>query len=78
MLLSTRTDSIMLAYWQEGSGLWDAISTGNGAPAIPIRPDAYFILKHTERPEGRNKVHVFLEADRSTMVHRRMATKIAG
>ena len=78
MLLATRTGSIMLADWQEGSALWDTVPTGNGAPAIPIRPDAYFILKHAERPEGRNKVHVFLEADRSTMSHSRMATKIAG
>ena len=34
--------------------------------------------KHAERAEGRNRFHVFLEADRSTMSHERMAAKIAG
>ena len=45
---------------------------------IPVRPDAYFVLKHSGRPDGRNKFHVFLEADRSTMSHQRMAAKIEG
>jgi hypothetical protein len=78
LLLATRNGSIALTDWHEGSALWDTTQAREGEPEIPIRPDAYFILKHTERPEGRNKVHVFLEADRSTMAHSRMATKIAG
>ena len=41
-----------------------------------MRPDAWFILKHTGRPEGKNKLHYFLEADRSTMAHSRMEQKI--
>jgi len=78
LLIATRTGPIVLADWKEGSGLWDSASARNGQPPIPVRPDSYFILKHTERPEGRNKFHVFLEADRSTMSHNRMAMKIAG
>jgi len=78
MLLLTRAGSIALIHWQEGSVLWDSVTVREGEPSIPVRPDAYFTLKHTERPEGKNHFHFFLEADRSTMAHSRMATKIAG
>jgi hypothetical protein len=78
MLLLTRSGPIKLDHWHEGSALWDSVIRGKDDPAIPIRPDAYFILKHTGRPEGRNRFHVFLEADRSTMSHERIATKIDG
>jgi hypothetical protein len=78
MLLPTHTGPITLADWQEGSTLWDSVVTRRDNPPIPVRPDAYFILRQADRPEGKNKVHVFLEADRSTMSHERMATKIAG
>src|SRR5438552_339020 len=78
MLLLTRSGPIALAHWQEGSALWDSVVPRRDDPTIPIRPDAYFVLKHTERPEGRNRFHVFLEVDRSTMSHERMAAKIAG
>src|ERR1700674_5627566 len=78
MLLLTRSAPIKLDHWQEGSALWDSVVAQGDQPAIPVRPDAYFILKHANRPEGKDKFHVFLEADRSTMSHERMATKIAG
>ena len=78
MLLLTRTSPIQLVDWQEGSALWDSVVPGVDGLAIPVRPDAYFNPKHTGRPEGKNLFHVFLEADRSTMSHERMATKIAG
>ena len=78
LLLLTRTGPIKLAHWEEGRTLWDTVPGRDGDAAIPVRPDAYFILKHAGRPEGKNKFHVFLEADRSTMSHERMAAKIAG
>ncbi len=78
MLLLTRTGSITLLHWQEGSALWDSVVPRKDEPANPIRPDAYFILSQANRPEGNNKFHMFLEADRSTMSHERMATKITG
>ncbi len=78
MLLLTHTGPIKLAHWQEGPALWDSVVPGKDDPPIPVRPDAYFILKHTGRPDGRDKFHIFLEADRSTMSHERMAAKIAG
>ncbi|HEV2175103.1 MAG TPA: replication-relaxation family protein [Nitrospira sp.] len=78
MLLLTRTGPIQIADWQEGPALWDSVVPRVDAPAIPVRPDAYFILKHAGRPAGRDTFRVFLEADRSTMSHERMATKRAG
>jgi hypothetical protein len=78
MLLHTRSGPVNLSHWIEGSSLWDTVPGRDGEPAIPIRPDAYFILQHAELPEGINNHHVFLEADRSTMAHTRMAAKITG
>lgn len=78
MLLLTRSGPIRLAHWWEGSALWDSVVPRRDDPPIPIRPDAYFILKQAGRPDGKNNFHIFLEADRSTMSHERMATKIAG
>lgn len=78
MLLLTRSGPIGLSHWQEGSALWDSVVPRRDESPIPVRPDAYFILKQTDRPEGKNRFHVFLEADRSTMSHERMAAKIAG
>jgi hypothetical protein len=77
VLLLTRTGPITLPHWEEGATLWDTVPR-EGEAAIPIRPDSYFVLKHAGRPEGKNVFHVFLEADRSTMSHERMAAKIAG
>jgi hypothetical protein len=77
MLLLTRTGPIKLVNWQEGSSLWDSVARPAGDAELPVRPDAYFILKHAEMPEGKNTFHLFLEADRSTMSHERMAGKIA-
>lgn len=73
----TRTGPVVLADWQEGSSLWDSVVPQRSEPAIPVRPDAYFIMKDQLRPAGKNIVHVFLEADRSTMAHGRMAAKVA-
>jgi len=75
MILLTRSGPIKLVQWQEGSALWDSVVAREGEPAIPVRPDGYLVLEHAERPQGKNKFHVFLEADRSTMSHERMAAK---
>jgi hypothetical protein len=78
LLLLTTTGHITIAHWEEGSTLWDTVPGRGGEAAIPIRPDAHFVLKHVGRPEGKNMFHVFLEADRSTMSHERMSAKIGG
>ena len=77
LLLLTRVGAVKLTQWVEGPSLWDSVIPGDGESPIPVRPDAYFVLTHLDRPEGKNKFHFFLEADRSTMAHTRMAAKIA-
>jgi hypothetical protein len=78
LLLLTKAGSITLPHWEEGRTLWDTVPGRGTDDAIPVRPDAYFVLKHAGRPEGKNIFHVFLEADRSTMSHERMERKITG
>jgi hypothetical protein len=77
LLLLTKTGSLKLTHWEEGSTLWDTVA-GSDESLIPIRPDAYFVLTHAGRQDGKNTFHVFLEADRSTMSHERMAAKVNG
>jgi len=74
----TRSGPAELVLRQEGRLPWDSVSARKGDPEIPVRTDAYFVLKQIARPDRRNHVHVFLEADRSTMAHSRIAAKIAG
>jgi hypothetical protein len=76
LLLLTKTGHITISHWEEGATLWDTVPGHEGEAAIPVRPDAYFVLKHAGRREGTNIFHIFLEADRSTMSHERMAAKI--
>ena len=78
MLLLTRTGPITLSQWVEGPSLWDSVPATGGEATIPIRPDSYFVLRNAGLPDGKNTVHVFLEADRSTMAHTRMAAKVTG
>jgi hypothetical protein len=77
VLLETRSGPIRLHHWQEGPTLWDSVIPRQGEAGIPIRPDAYFVLKRKELLEGRNCFHIFLDADRSTMSHERMAQKVS-
>jgi len=78
MLLLTRDGPTALSRWVEGQALWDAVPGPDRQPAIPIRPDSYFVLTNSEVPGRKKTVHLFLEADRSTMAHTRMAAKIQG
>jgi hypothetical protein len=78
LILLTRDGPVRLSRWQEGRALWDSVVARGGAAPIPVRPDAYFVLQDTRRPIRKDEVHVFLEADRSTMAHSRMAAKITG
>jgi hypothetical protein len=77
ILLLTRYGPTKLSQWVEGQTLWDTVQVDRET-VVPIRPDSYFVLKDSELPEGKNTVHVFLEADRSTMAHTRMIAKIRG
>ena len=75
LILLSKQSPIKLAMWQhERPELWDSVHTPDGR--LPVRPDAFFALKHTRRPAGKNKSHFFLEADTGTMSHARIALKI--
>jgi hypothetical protein len=78
LMLLQRTGSIRLVRWREGHALWDTAMTPLEGATIPVRPDAYFVLKRAGLPEGKNIFHFFLEADRSTMSHARITQKISG
>jgi hypothetical protein len=78
LLLLSRHNPIKLALWQhEQSAIQDSVQTPRDGK-LPIRPDAYFVLQHTEREAGKNKLHFFLEADVGTMSHKRIELKIKG
>jgi hypothetical protein len=80
LILATRSGTIRLAQWNEGPALWDQVrfSEEGRDVTIPVRPDAFFALEDTARPEGKKKLYFFLEADRSTMSHARLEGKIKG
>lgn len=76
MLILSRHGSITLDHWQhEEPGLWDSVETVNDG-VLPVRPDAYFILRCAGRPAEKNRSHCFLEADVGTMSHKRIELKI--
>jgi len=77
LLMLTRTGPLRIAVWREGQALYDSVPVRKGETGVPVRPDAYFVLQHTAQPEGNDRFHFFLEADRSTMNHARMAAKIS-
>jgi len=47
------------------------------AQDLPIKPDGFFSLQFPDLPDGRNRAHFFLEADRSTMPRERFVEKLA-
>lgn len=76
LLLLARHGSVTLEHWQHDEpSLWDSVETLTYGK-LPIRPDAYFILRPAGRPAEKNQRHFFLEADVGTMSHTRIAKKI--
>jgi hypothetical protein len=56
-----------------GSDLTVRITAGDKTTSL--RPDALVSLTDPNRPQGKNTLHFFLEADRSTMHHDKMSRK---
>lgn len=71
--------SVRLERWTPESELRDRIVVrqNDRDVVIPVCPDAYFVLRIEELAVS-SKVHVFLEADRSTMSVERFITKLCG
>ena len=81
LTLATRSNGkAALESWQQGEQLRDEVRVEHTdwTERIPVYPDAYFILRLLEEPEGCNRVHVFLEADRGTMTTKRYFVKMRG
>ena len=79
LTLATHESTFRLMTWREGRELSDYVSIVNhsGIQKLPIRPDAFFTLEDSRRPEGSNRAHFFLEADRSTATQTRFKEKIS-
>lgn len=75
LALASAQNDIKLIGWREGKSLYDSVPMQSEA-ALPVRPDAMFTLEDTRRPTGANRVHFFLEADRSSENQRRFTDKI--
>lgn len=71
---------VELEAWHEGNELRDevAVEHEDRIERIPVCPDAFFVLRLLNEPEGRNRVRVFLEADRGTMTVKRFTLKTRG
>ena len=58
---------------QGGQLFWQEIDE---IERVPVEPDALFTLRFKDRPEDRQLVHFFYEADRGTMVMTDMLRKM--
>jgi hypothetical protein len=78
LILQARAGTVRLIRWKEGPALWDHVTFREQGREVtlPVRPDAFLILRDLTRPEGKNTLYFFLEADRSTMSHNRMESKL--
>ena len=76
--LAIREGTLRLIDWREGRGLYDTVQVADNAGVrwLPVRPDAFFTLEDSRRPEGANRAWFFLEADRSTTTQTRFKEKI--
>lgn len=72
--------SASLERWIADGVIRDSVSVEHetSTERIPIAPDAFFTLRLLNEPEGRNRIHVFLEADRGTMTTKRFLNKMRG
>jgi len=77
---ATTDHHITLVSWKEGQQLHDSVTAWDERikkkQKFPVRPDALFTLRDTTRPDKKNTVGFFLEADRSTTTNARFQNKI--
>ena len=82
LLLQERTSPIkIIEIMHDGPALWDTAPghDRNGKEFLfPVRPDFKLILRDTARPEGKNTLDGFFEADRGSMSGNDMEAKTRG
>ena len=78
MLATAASSHIQLVAWKEGQELYDSVTVQekNQRRKLPIRPDAFFALRDTDRLPEKDTLSFFLEADRSTTTHARFMEKV--
>lgn len=77
--LQTKGNAIIQRWIADGA-VRDTVSVDHETTIerIPITPDAVFTLRLLGEPEGCNRIHVFLDADRGTMTTKRFIVKMRG
>ena len=65
-----------LDVWQQGNRTWDTVPARQDSASLPHRPDAYFVLKFPNAPDGQQRSHFFYEADRNTTSRTRFKLKL--
>jgi hypothetical protein len=68
--VASKDGHVLLQKWAEDEIADSVVVLEKGRrQKLPVRPDAFFVLRDSERPQGRNDFLYFLEADRSTTTH---------
>jgi len=65
-----------LDVWKQGNKTWATVPATHDSAALPHRPDAYFVLKFANAPDGQQRSHFFYEADRNTTSRTRFKLKL--
>jgi hypothetical protein len=78
LTLALEDGPVRLVQWREGTELHDSVVAVDpkGTSRLAVRPDAFFTLQDSRRPEGANRANFALEADRSTTSQSRFQEKI--
>lgn len=76
--LASRKSPIKLVHWGEGKEIEDKISVyvDGRQRKLSIKPDGFFTLEDTRRPEGRNLADFFFEYDRFSSTQKRWKDKV--
>jgi hypothetical protein len=75
-----KSQIVSLDRWLPDGFVRDSVRVENDAGVqqrIPVAPDAFFVLRVSD-DDHPGRIHVFLEADRSTMTVERFLTKLRG
>ena len=67
---------VILDDWRQGNKTWATVPADRGSTALPHRPDAYFVLRFPNAPDGHQRSHFFYEADRNTTNSRKFRAKL--
>jgi hypothetical protein len=67
--------TVELERWVQGPSLWSSVKASSGQ-VLPHRPDALFVLRFPNAPEGQQRSNFLYEADRGTCNLNRIRQKL--